>query len=80
MMAKKAIRNVILYPVAIITLYPVLVFRHSIYLLVLYLFIWANIVLAVAVFLDEWLDLPRKQDKPRKEAGRGIFARRHRKK
>jgi hypothetical protein len=77
MMAKKAIRNVILYPVAIVSLYPVLVFRHNIYLLVLYLFIWANIVLSVAIFLDEWLDLPRKEEKPQR---RGIFARRDRKK
>ena len=78
MLAKKAIRNVILYPVAIVTLYPVLVFRHSIYLLVLYLFIWANIVLAVAIFLDEWLDLPRKKEKPPRR--RRIFASRDREK
>jgi hypothetical protein len=58
---KKALRNLILYPVAIICLYPVIVFRHNIYLLVLYLFIWANIVLAVAIFLDELFDLPRKR-------------------
>lgn len=61
MMAKKAIRNIILYPVAIVALSPALVFRHNIYLLVLYLFIWTNIVLAVAIFLDELFDLPRKK-------------------
>lgn len=60
-MAKKAIRNIILYPVAIVALSPALVFRHNIYLLVLYLFIWTNIVLAVAIFLDELFDLPRKK-------------------
>jgi len=57
---KKGVRNLILYPVAIVCLYPMIVFRHNIYLMVLYLYIWTNIVLAVAIFLDELFDLPRK--------------------
>ena len=60
MLFKKSLRNLILYPVAIVCLSPMLVFRHNIYLLVLYLFIWTNIVMAVAIFLDELFDLPRK--------------------
>jgi len=57
---KKTLRNLILYPVAILCLCPLLVF-HNIFLIVLYLFIWTNIVLALAVFLDELFDLPRKR-------------------
>ncbi len=61
MLFKKSLRNLILYPVAVICLYPMLVFRHNIYLMVLYLFIWTNVVMAVAIFLDELFDLPRKR-------------------
>jgi hypothetical protein len=58
---KKSVRNLILYPVAILCLYPLMVFKGHIYLMILYLFVWANIVLALAVFLDELFDLPRKR-------------------
>ena len=57
---KKGLRNLIFYPVVVLCLYPMLVFRHHILLMVLYLYLWTNIAIAVAAFLDELFDLPRK--------------------
>jgi hypothetical protein len=51
---------VIFYTVTVLCLFPLLVFRHKV-LIVLYLFLWTNIALAVAAFLDELFDLPRKR-------------------
>jgi hypothetical protein len=58
---KRTLRNLILYPVAILCLYPLIAFGRSIFFIVFYLFIWTNVVLALAVFLDEILGLPRKR-------------------
>jgi hypothetical protein len=58
--AKKVFRNVVFYSASILSLYPLLIFRNKI-LIVLYLYLWTNICIAVAGFLDELLDLPRKK-------------------
>jgi hypothetical protein len=42
-----------------VCLYPLLIFKHKI-LIILYLYLWTNIAIAVAGFLDELFDLPRK--------------------
>ncbi len=60
LLLKKAVRSVIFYTVTVLCLFPLLVFRHKV-LIVLYLFLWTNIALAVAAFLDELFDLPRKR-------------------
>lgn len=60
LLLKRAVRNVIFYTVTVLCLFPLLVFKHKV-LIVLYLFLWTNIALAVAAFLDELLDLPRKR-------------------
>jgi hypothetical protein len=60
LLVKKTVRNVIFYTVTVLCLFPLLVFRHKV-LIVLYLFLWTNIALAVAAFLDELFDLPRKR-------------------
>jgi len=59
LLVKKTLRNVIFYTASVLCLYPLLVFKHKV-LIVLYLFLWTNIAIAVAAFLDELFDLPRK--------------------
>ena len=60
LLLKKFLRTAIFYIVIILCLYPLAVFKNKI-LFVLYLFLWTNIALAVAAFLDELFDLPRKR-------------------